>query len=167
MNKTRDGLLLSSAQSAPLTIEEKWSINMGEAGEKTDCPVSVVLLSVPVWYPAGSGGGGGCFLFTIRSSVLVTTSVLFVLFVLVVFFDRVINAISGHSWNSYGRGWGGGGEVRIPLVLFRPLRLFRLFRPFSIREKGRKRTKKDGGVRCTGKSPGKSPVHPKKKNPPK
>ena len=26
------------------------SINMGEAGEKTDCPVSVVLLSVPVWY---------------------------------------------------------------------------------------------------------------------
>ena len=36
MNKTRDGLLLSSAQSAPLTIEEKWSINMGEAGEKTD-----------------------------------------------------------------------------------------------------------------------------------
>ena len=112
MNKTRDGLLLSSAQSAPLTIEEKWSINMGEAGEKTDCPVSVVLLSVPVWYPAGSGGGGGgggCYLFTIRSSVLVTTSVLFVLFVLVVFFDRVINAISGHSWNSYGRGWGGGG----------------------------------------------------------
>ena len=34
------------------------SINMGEAGEKTDCPVSVVLLSVPVWYPAGSGGVG-------------------------------------------------------------------------------------------------------------
>ena len=63
MNKTRDGLLLSSAQSAPLTIEEKWSINMGEAGEKTDCPVSVVLLSVPVWYPAGSGGGGGMFSF--------------------------------------------------------------------------------------------------------
>ena len=61
MNKTRDGLLLSSAQSAPLTIEEKWSINMGEAGEKTDYPVSVVLLSVPVWYPAGSGGGGDVF----------------------------------------------------------------------------------------------------------
>ena len=102
MNKTRDGLLLSSAQSAPLTIEEKWSINMGEAGEKTDCPVSVVLLSVPVWYPAGSGGGGGgCFLFTIRSSVLVTTSVLFVLFVFVVFFDKVINAISGFFENFF------------------------------------------------------------------
>ena len=79
---------------------------MGEAGEKTDCPVSVVLLSVPVWYPAGSGGGGGMFSFyntKFRSCHNKRP------FVFVVFFDKVINAISGHSWNSYGRGWGGGG----------------------------------------------------------
>ena len=84
-----------------MTIWDKGGVNIntGEAGENIDCPVCVVLLYFQYWCPAGSGGEEGAgwgFLFTIRSSFLVT----FVLS-LVVFFVWMINASSDPPWNSY------------------------------------------------------------------
>ena len=83
-----------------MTIWDKGGVNIntGEAGENIDCPVCVVLLYFQYWCPAGSGGEEGAgwgFLFTIRSSFLVT----FVLS-LVVFFVWMINASSDPPWNS-------------------------------------------------------------------